>query len=64
MKECVMGEKVKKLCKWKKEHYKEDFKELISAVVPVGFICQKCGRAAVSKDYLCKPEKVKQVRKG
>ena len=53
-----MGEKAKRLCKWKKDQYKKNFKELTEVVLPARFICQNCGRAASSKDSLCKPEKV------
>ena len=54
-----MGDKVKRLCKWKKDQYKKKFGELTEAVLPVRYICQNCGRAAAAKEFLCKPEMVK-----
>ena len=51
--------KVKKsICKWKKEKFKERFSELKKSMKSPKFICSKCGRAAVEKGYLCKPEEL------
>jgi hypothetical protein len=46
---------VKNLCKWKKKDIKKDFKKLSRAVSGARYICCRCGRAASSKKYLCKP---------
>jgi hypothetical protein len=50
--------KVKRLCKWKKERYVDKFDELCSMVVPVQYVCSKCGRAASDEKFLCKPRKI------
>jgi len=43
------------ICKWKKERIKDDMKLLKSIVKNPKYICQKCGRAAGKKQWLCKP---------
>lgn len=43
------------ICKWKKDQIKTDLKLLKSIVKNPKFICQKCGRAANKKQWLCKP---------
>lgn len=50
-----MGDKDKTLCKWKKGEYEEQFKDLRNIVGKPKYACMKCGRAAKSKKYLCKP---------
>lgn len=43
------------ICKWKKDQIKSDMKLLKSIVKNPKFVCQKCGRAANRKQWLCKP---------
>ena len=50
-----MGDKDETLCKWKKGEYEEQFKDLRDIVTKPKYACMKCGRAAKSKKYLCKP---------
>ena len=50
----------KKLCKLaKKEMPDEDRDTFLSYVLPAKYLCKKCGRVARKKDYLCRPEKIK-----
>jgi len=50
----------KKLCKLvKKELPAEDRDTFLSYVLPAKYLCKKCGRVARKKDYLCRPEKIK-----
>ena len=44
-----------KLCKWKKQDYKDNLGELKKIVKKPKFVCEKCGRAAKSKKWLCEP---------
>jgi rubrerythrin len=51
----------KKLCKIieKKEiEEKKEFEKYIELVKNGNYICKKCGRVAVNKGNLCKPEKI------
>ena len=43
----------KKLCKWTKEEYKDDFEKLVKIVKKPKYVCVKCGRVAKSKKWLC-----------
>lgn len=50
----------KTLCEiFKKEMKKDDLKEYAKLVINSEYICKKCGRAANSEKYLCKPHKIK-----
>lgn len=48
----------KKLCKWDKEKIRSNFQDFSRAVGGADHACVKCGRAAVSRKALCKPEKL------
>ena len=48
----------KKLCKWDKKERKEELDKLKDMVRDPAYICRKCGRASISKEFLCKPEKL------
>jgi hypothetical protein len=58
-----MGTKEKtRLCKLADKNFiKKKFNEYADLVSPPGYICRKCGRAAVSDKNLCKPKKIKAV---
>lgn len=43
------------LCKWKKERIEAQMDKLKDIVAKPKFICKKCGRAATTKKWLCKP---------
>lgn len=51
-----MGEKVKVLCKWKRNEYSEQKKLLRRIVAKPRYICLRCGRVADKKKWLCEPE--------
>ena len=46
------------ICEWKKDKIQDDFEKLKSLVLQPKFICKKCGRAANSEEFLCKPKKI------
>ena len=49
------------LCKLAKNGFLDGhFKEYQALVNPPAYICKKCGRAAVDKKSLCKPERIEQ----
>lgn len=53
-----MSDKIR-LCKlMSKEMSKDEFKYYKSLVINPIVICKKCGRAANSTEYLCKPKKL------
>lgn len=52
----VSGEKIKVLCKWPKGQYAKNCQELLTIVREPQFFCKDCGRVAVQKKWLCKPE--------
>lgn len=48
-----------RLCKLAKDDVPDEyFADYADLVRMPKYICRKCGRAAVSKDNLCKPEKI------
>ena len=50
----------KKMCKFvKKELPTEDSDKFLGYALPAKYLCEKCGRTARKKDYLCKPKKIK-----
>jgi hypothetical protein len=53
-----MAKRDKPLCKWDKDEIKDNLKELKKAVAEPEYVCKKCGRAAKSKDHLCKPDEL------
>jgi len=57
-----MGSK-KTLCEWNKEKLKEDFDSYKKLVGVPKFVCKKCGRAALDKKNLCKPEELQGKKK-
>jgi transcription initiation factor TFIIIB Brf1 subunit/transcription initiation factor TFIIB len=50
-----MGDKKKKMCKWKKDDIEKDFKEYCKLIRKPEYVCMKCGRVASDKKFLCKP---------
>lgn len=50
-----MGDKTKRLCKWKKSEYERELDGLKEIVREPRYVCVKCGRAARAKKRLCKP---------
>lgn len=54
-----MADKPKKLCKLvKKDFLKGDLEEYIKLVKKPEYICDKCGRVANEKKFLCSSEKL------
>lgn len=52
----------KKLCKLAKgDLSNDDLKAYVSQVIPVTYICKKCGRVANNEDVLCKTKKVSDL---
>jgi hypothetical protein len=49
---------VKELCKLRKE-LKEDLHTYMLLVHRPRFVCERCGRAANKKKYLCHPKKIR-----
>jgi hypothetical protein len=47
------------LCRWNRQKIEKNTKKLIKIVGKPVFLCKKCGRVAVKKKWLCKPEKIK-----
>jgi hypothetical protein len=54
----TMADADKKLCKWKKADIEANFDKLAKLVKKPKHVCAKCARAAKSKKWLCKPERV------
>ena len=50
-----MSEKVHELCKWKRDDYSRQLALLREVVRKPRHVCEKCGRAARKKAWLCKP---------
>ncbi len=50
-----MSEKVRELCKWKRDEYSRQLALLREVVRRPRHVCEKCGRAARKKAWLCKP---------
>ncbi len=46
----------KTLCDWSRNKRRKKWDKYVRRVLPVQFICQKCGRAASDRKYLCRPE--------
>ena len=46
----------KKLCKWKKEDYKDEVQKLVKIVKKPKYICTKCGRVAKKEKWLCETQ--------
>lgn len=44
----------KELCEWSKKDYSKNWDKLRAIVAEPRFICQKCGRGACDKKWLCK----------
>jgi hypothetical protein len=52
----------KKLCKLaKKEMPADDHDKFLSYVLPAKYVCERCGRVARKKDYLCYAKKIKSL---
>jgi hypothetical protein len=56
--EDAMSDKKRALCKWKREEYAEDARLLHKVVRKPRHVCQRCGRAARKKGWLCKPARL------
>jgi len=50
-----LSEKVRELCKWKRDEYSRQLALLREVVRKPRHVCEKCGRAARKKTWLCKP---------
>ena len=53
-----MADKAKTLCKWKSGGYLDDADKFKKIVKKAKFACDKCGRVAADKKWLCKPVKL------
>jgi hypothetical protein len=51
------------LCKLDKHDMEERMDDIVSLVSDPKFICRKCARVAINKNYLCKPVKIKSSAK-
>ena len=51
-----MADKLKELCKWKRDNYAKEFQQLKAIVSQPRYACSKCGRVADKKKWLCKPQ--------
>jgi hypothetical protein len=52
----------KKICKMvRKELQADESDTFLSYILPARYLCEKCGRTARKKDYLCKPKKIKSL---
>jgi len=51
----MLSDKVRQLCKWKREDYARQLKLLREIVAKPKYVCEKCGRASRKKAWLCKP---------
>jgi hypothetical protein len=54
-----MAEKEKRLCKWKGDAIKANWKTFKDIVNSPRFVCEKCGRVADKKKWLHKPMPLK-----
>ncbi len=54
-----MSEKEKHLCKWDKDRIEDKLYQLMKIVKTPGYVCMRCGRAAVNKKWLCRPVALK-----
>jgi hypothetical protein len=51
----------KRMCKLvKKEIHVDDLAGYLNYALPPRFVCKKCGRVANKKDYVCKPQRIKE----
>jgi hypothetical protein len=50
-----MGNKERRLCKWKEDDLEKKFKAFNDIVKHPKFLCKKCGRVANEKKWLHKP---------
>ncbi|MGL4270476.1 MAG: hypothetical protein ACRCR6_11950 [Plesiomonas sp.] len=48
---------IRRLCKWGRDEYSEHFALLCEITRKPKFSCERCGRSARKKRYLCKPRK-------
>ncbi len=56
-----MSKKDKSICKWKKDDLAKDWEILSKLVQESRFACRNCGRSALNKKNLCKPQKLNGV---
>jgi len=54
----------KTLCDWSKKKRRKKWEKYLRRVLPVGFVCRKCGRAASARKYLCSPSPVEPPAAG
>jgi hypothetical protein len=50
-----LAEKIRELCKWKRDEYAAQLPKLREVVAQPRYLCEKCGRAARKKKWLCRP---------
>lgn len=48
----------KEICDWSKAQLRDHFELLETIVAQPKYACTKCGRAAISKKWLCKAKKL------
>jgi len=48
----------KTLCDWKQKDFEKKEEELVKILQNPKFFCRRCGRAASSSKFLCKPKKL------
>lgn len=48
----------KTLCDWSKKKRRKKWDKYLKRVLPVAFVCRKCGRAASDRKYLCSASQV------
>ena len=52
--------KFKTLCDLEKKDIDKKLGEITKIVMDPKYICRKCARASNKKEYLCKPQRIKQ----
>jgi hypothetical protein len=55
--------KYKSLCDWNRGQIEKNMSEILELVNHPKYVCRKCARAAEYDDVLCKPVKIKKIRK-
>lgn len=55
--------KQKTLCDWDRTDIEKNMTYILSLTSSPKYICRKCARVANDEDVLCKPLKIKKVKK-
>ena len=55
--------KQKTLCDWDRTDIENSITEILNLINNPKYICRKCARAAKDEKVLCKPLKIKKVKK-